>query len=402
MNIIRVLHLFSPGFGHFFSGHHIRWLRQFQLWNDNKIQHFILLPSSRKIISAKQVTGDIKNNPFFRDGRLRRMGNVLWAFQVLFWLVLYRSKYNVLHVHVPLMGALIAAPLIKILGRSSLFEISLLGSDNPSVIAQSSLAWAKLWCFRRYDNILCISEALKQDCLLYGFEDTRVHVLLNPVDSTLFAPAKSHADRILIRKKLGLSEQADIVLFVGSIKYRKGIDLLLGAFTSMSNKYHEFFLLIVGPDSSDTSPGVEDSFVNNLKASIERTGLSERVLFMGRVDDDQLLADYYRVSDIFVFPSRREGLGNVLLEAMSAGLPSIVSKLPGITDQVVRDGINGFLVPQDDPARIAEMLKLLLEDRKVRQRIGAKARSSVLENHYFNLWQNRLVQTYKSLIYADC
>lgn len=393
--MIRVLHVFSANFGQVFSGHNTRWIRQFQQWNDERCEHWVLIPEALRMIKANQVLQPIQD---MSSIKLNRWQRAVWALKLWFLLGRYRSAYDILHVHIHQWGGLLSAPLANILGKPCLREINLVGSDNPSVVVKNSLGNIKLWAFRRYDRILCISDALKQDCLLHGFDENRVHVLLNPVDADTFSPEDSDSDIFSKRSKLHVPTESLVFLFVGSVKYRKGVDLLVDAFIALAKSYTNLFLLIIGPDSSQASPGVNDDFVLELKSEIRKTNLDGQVFFTGRVEDDHLLANYYRIADISVFPSRAEGLGNVILESMAAGLPCVVANLPEVTDLIVQDGFNGLLFPAGNLDALVAKMAYLVEDKQRRKQLGSVARAHVVEKHGFLVWQAQLAVIYQSMI----
>ena len=100
----------------------------------------------------------------------------------------------------------------------------------------------------------------------------------------------------------------------------------------------------------------------------------DNVVFGGFVEN---LGDYLAAADLFVLPSNHEGLGSVLLDACDAGLPIVTTRIPGVVD-VVRDGVEGLLVPPKDPVALAAALARVLEDDGLREHLaqGARARAS--------------------------
>jgi glycosyltransferase involved in cell wall biosynthesis len=91
--------------------------------------------------------------------------------------------------------------------------------------------------------------------------------------------------------------------------------------------------------------------------------------------DRDALARHYSVADIFVFPTRAEGLGNVLIEAAAAGLPAVVTNLPGITDCAVADGETGLLFPPEDTDALTRAIEQLVSDPALRARMSQAARA---------------------------
>jgi glycosyltransferase involved in cell wall biosynthesis len=90
---------------------------------------------------------------------------------------------------------------------------------------------------------------------------------------------------------------------------------------------------------------------------------------------------YFRAADLFVLPSIREGLSIALLEAMSTGLACVATRLPGSTDTMIRDGVNGVLVAPDDRDGFTGAIRLLLDDRERAARFGSAARQTVVDRY---------------------
>jgi glycosyltransferase involved in cell wall biosynthesis len=110
-----------------------------------------------------------------------------------------------------------------------------------------------------------------------------------------------------------------------------------------------------------------------LEAHAERLGLAGCVQLCGLTAD---VGERLRAADLFVLPSRAEGLSNALLEAMAHGLPVVVSDVPGNVD-VVDDGVDGLVSPVGDPAALADRLEQLVADEPLRRRLGTAARAKI-------------------------
>jgi glycosyltransferase involved in cell wall biosynthesis len=399
--MIRVLHIFSPTFGRTFSGDSKLWVRLFQKWKDEQVNHQVAFAEQGVIVDAKTIKSAFGQKDQVAAFAFPRWRRALWAFKLLWFLSLKRRRYDIIHIHTDLWGALLAGPLGRVLGRPCICHIVRMGEDDPTTLVRQSLGSIKLWCFKRYRRIVCISEALKQECLRQGLGEGKSIMLINSVGINLFSPGGSGYELLSTRIKLNLPEHGRIVLSVGSVILRKGTDLLVEAFCSLAGNYPDVCLVLVGPASKEESAGVDESFVAGLRRRIAEAGLAKRVIFTGRIDEDITLADYYRTADIFAFPTRQEGLGNVLLEAMSAGLPVVATHLVGITDMLVKDGETGFLIPPENVPSLKEKLQWMLDHPEQRRELGWAAREYAVRNFGFNAWQERLVEIYISLVNTE-
>jgi glycosyltransferase involved in cell wall biosynthesis len=149
------------------------------------------------------------------------------------------------------------------------------------------------------------------------------------------------------------------LLFVGNLEERKGVDVLLRAVTRIC----DFSLDIVG----DYKDG---NYVRRLRAFVRENGLTGKVSFHGRIDT-RLMPSFYRNANIFVFPSRHEGYGMVLVEAMCFGLPIVATSIP-TTLEIVRHGVNGYVCPLDDEVCIAKSINRLLNDSGLQRRMSLR------------------------------
>jgi glycosyltransferase involved in cell wall biosynthesis len=157
------------------------------------------------------------------------------------------------------------------------------------------------------------------------------------------------------------------MLFVGRVVYQKGLDLLLEALAGLR---HIPWEVVVAGDGSQREP---------LSSRARDLGLAERIRFAGWLRGDEIL-QAYREANLFVFPSRHEGMPNAVLEAMAAGLPVIASRIAG-NEELVVHGETGALVPSEDPGALQQALAALLPDSRHRAAMGAAGRKRVEERY---------------------
>jgi glycosyltransferase involved in cell wall biosynthesis len=182
------------------------------------------------------------------------------------------------------------------------------------------------------------------------------------------------AARARLRGELSIPLDATVLLFVGSAIKRKGVDLLIECYVRHASQRRDLWLIIVGPQSKADDPGIDEEFVCAVRERADRAGVASRVVWTRVIRDRNALAQFYSAADVFVFPTRAEGLPNVLTEAMSAGLPSIATNLQGITDFVIVDGVTGFLFPPEDVDALTQAVGRLLSDPVLRAEMGQAAR----------------------------
>jgi glycosyltransferase involved in cell wall biosynthesis len=158
---------------------------------------------------------------------------------------------------------------------------------------------------------------------------------------------------------------APLALFVGRLRYYKGLHILLDAMPSVRGE------LLIGGSGPERS---------RLERQAAQLGIAERVHFLGDIPDDQLPA-LFQAADVFVMPAhlRAEALGLAQIEALASGLPCVSTELGTGTSFANRHGSTGLIVPPNDPPALAAALNTLLADAGLRQRFGAAGRQRVAD-----------------------
>ncbi len=167
--------------------------------------------------------------------------------------------------------------------------------------------------------------------------------------------------RSAIRMRLGLADDADVVVTVGRQEYQKGHCHLVDAFAEVAEVRPHAVLLVAGRHGHASAA---------LEEQIARLGLGGVVKLLGHRSD---VADVLAASDLFVFPSVYEGLGGALIEALAMSLPVVVSDIPALREVVV-EGENALLVPPGDGARLASAILELLGDAERMRTYGERSR----------------------------
>jgi glycosyltransferase involved in cell wall biosynthesis len=138
---------------------------------------------------------------------------------------------------------------------------------------------------------------------------------------------------------LGHDAERPMVLFVGLFSHDKQPRVLFDAWLRLRDVHEADTSLVFVGATKSAYHEVDEGLADDMRAEAARRGLGDRVIFTGAVHN---VHDYFRMADVFVLPSRREGLPVALMEAMSCGLPSVASRLPGATD-LIGDGVSGLV-----------------------------------------------------------
>ena len=217
-----------------------------------------------------------------------------------------------------------------------------------------------------YAYFVALSEDMFKKLVGLGINKERITIIPNFVDEFFF--------------QVSGNRPRNIILFIGGLRHIKGVDVLIEAFHILSKRLKNLQLRIVG----------DGKMREELMKKINLLNLGSHVKIVGYVP-------YYSVKDqlsnasVFVLPSRYEGLPNVLLQAMAAGLPIVATRVGGIPS-LIKDGENGLLVTADNPEELAKAIEKLLMDHDLAERLGRNARRKAEEYKV-----ERIVKLYEKL-----
>ena len=283
------------------------------------------------------------------------------------------ENYNIVHVHWPFPMALLSLPFklrfVPIVHSYYTAEIKLakslgiLGGMIKILVHTANVRTA-------------ISSYVKT---LLGREDIKVIPYASSIRLAKFHKPK---DRV----------KEPIILFVGRLVERKGVDYLLKAARILKDRGLRFKVHIVGD-------GPERGKLVRLKREL---GLEDEVIFKGKVDSESLVNEYMS-SDIFVLPSivdsrgDTEGLGVVLIEALSFGLPVIATNVGGIPDIVI-NGETGILVPQKDPEELSSAVEYLLKNWEEAKKLVINGQKRIREYFSTESVVSKILEIYEGLV----
>ena len=209
---------------------------------------------------------------------------------------------------------------------------------------------------------------MRQQMLDLGVS-VRMEYIPNGVDLKRFRPPTTIEEKLQTRRLLGLQENQTVISTVGAVHPRKGTDFLLEAWNRLTDRFPNAHLYIIGLRKDLTYPDLKE-FGHKLQSLINASGAPERIHFTGLIRN---VEEYLRASDIFVFPSQREGMPNVVLEAMASGLPVILTPFVGLSAELGKAN-REYLLADREADSLATVLNKLLENRSMLEKMGKKAR----------------------------
>lgn len=230
-------------------------------------------------------------------------------------------------------------------------------------------------------GVVCVSAGVARHLRRrIGWPARKIVVIPNGIDAARFEAVAPTP-----RSEIGVDDGAPLALFVGRIARQKGVDVLIEAARIVARSRPDWRLALVGegPSRAEIEGPTRDDPL-----------LAGRIRWLGFRDDVPALL---RAADLFVLPSRWEGMPNAVLEAMAAGTPVVATRVEG-TEELIADGRTGRLVPPGDPGALADAILGALSDRAGAARWAEAARAVVLRDHgidavvarYEALWRRLL------------
>lgn len=287
------------------------------------------------------------------------------ALAVLVCILRHRIRFDLIHAHFAYRTGYIAGLVAKTLRKPMVLNVH--GSDihrntqpdfQPSFWRQRTLKTLEM-----ADRIIAHSKFMNQLLIELGQGSKTTMIPAGFVGRRF-----KLKDQILCRKRLDIPPDCQVLLYVGNFKQVKGTDLLPETLMHLCNIRHDILLLMIGGGDLE----------EELRLGFEERGLMKKVHFTGRLPNDQV-GEYMKAADLLVVPSRQEGRGIVVIEALSCGLPVVGANVGGIPETLVNDSL-GLLVNPEDPAALADAILKCLERNWDREYLHKYAQQFTWEN----------------------
>ena len=286
------------------------------------------------------------------------------------WLVAYAAKTLKNSYNTPIVATIHATEA----GRNS-------GIHNETQRYINDTEWLLTY---EASEVIVNSNYMKNEIQrLFGLPFEKINVVPNGVNLTNYNGIEKDYD---FRRKYA-SDNEKIILYVGRLVYEKGVQHLIGAMPKVLEHYHDAKLVIAG----------KGGMLDELKAEVKHLGIEDKVYFTGYMNSKEV-AKMYKCADMAVFPSTYEPFGIVALEAMLAGIPTVVSDVGGL-NEIVEHGVNGMKAYAGNSNSIADSVLQLLYDHQLCDNVSKKAKAKVKAD--FN-WTKIAQDTYFTYQKAIC
>jgi glycosyltransferase involved in cell wall biosynthesis len=235
-----------------------------------------------------------------------------------------------------------------------------------------------------YERVVCVSEDLHRAARACGVPHDRCILLENAIRADEFTRRQAAEGA---KARLGLPAGRMVVGAVGRLSAEKGFDLLIRVVERLLRDGIDLELWIVGEGSEEA----------RLRALVAELGLGERIKLLGYRPETIPL---YEAMDVFALSSLREGLPNVVLEAMAMEVPVVATRIAGVPN-LIRHEQNGLLVEPGDAEGLAQALGRLLGDERLRGRLRRAGRTTIEAGYSFEARMARLRDIYDRLLYRE-
>lgn len=294
-----------------------------------------------------------------------------------------RLKCDVFHCHNdhtnPLIGAALARVPVRIwskLAMSSYYEQNEIPKGFHRLMPSTRIS-----CFLAH-KVLAISNKVRDELIdSVGFKE-KIDTVYAPVDFERFAKTADNG----VRNELKLKSSDIVITSVGHAVSVKGWDIAIKAFAQVSKQIPEARLLLVGDSTSS-------KFQNQLERLVKELSLEEKTIFTGKHDN---IPEILKASNIFILPSRSDGLCLALIEAMASGLPCIASKVGGVPE-VITHGKDGLLFERENSQELAESLIEFLQGPLLQKKLACQAEIRA-KDFSMELYVDKLFNIYRSLL----
>ena len=309
--------------------------------------------------------------------RIKVFGTVIYALALICYLFKQRKHYDCIHVHRADYDALIAVMVGRLTGKKVLVKLACSGPfGDLECLSRSPINSIALWMISKAQKVIAINEDIKKELLQLGLKKDDIIMIPNGVDIRVFKPLEN----ILPSKK-------KVVTYVGRLHEQKGVEYLIHSWGMLAERFKlsassfELQLNIIG----------EGPLLAKLVKLAGELKISNSINFLGSVDN---VAEFFRLTDVFVNTSLYEGISNSLLEAMACGLPVVATNISG-NNELIKDGYNGLLVPSKNTVALRSAIECLLTDGVKARKLGMEARKTIEKRYACHVVAKEYMEIYK-------
>lgn len=344
-----------------------------------------LVSSPGPLLDNAARNESVKMHPLQMSREIELLKDVVSFFKIL--KLLFRERPDVIHCNTPKASLLFltAGFILRIPCR--IYYVHGFKYHGTKGRKRSFLVLIeKITCFFATD-IIAVSKGVQKE-LMKEITRKKIHIIgngsINGINLSLFDATKY--DKNHIRQNEGIESRDYVFGFIGRLVGDKGLNELVAAFTKLTLQYNNVKLLIIGAGEGNLDP---------IKATtLDQIQNNKHIVAVGFQED---VKPFISAMDLFVFPSYREGFGLSVMEANAMGVPAITSNIMGC-NEIIEEGINGFLVPSKDELALYKKMEFCLNNKNLIEKMSLQCREVMQKKYEQNsVWSNSLM-LYKQLV----
>jgi hypothetical protein len=298
------------------------------------------------------------------------------------------TKPNIIHTHNMHYFSEVHTSILEKLAKEEKIPLILTAHNT-----WDDLLFLELTHKINWQHIIAVSHFIKKEIIGIGVDDTKITVIHHGVDEDKFHP---QIEPVNILKKYPQLKKRKIIFHPARIGLAKGCDTSIKAISLVRDRYPDVILVLAGSKNIIDWGQTQQKDIAYLVNLIKHFNLEENVLIDFYSLDE--VKELYALSQICLYPSSMpEPFGLTMLESMAVGKPMIVTNTGGMPE-VIKDGINGFVIPVRDFEVLAEKIFVLLEDNRLRKRLGYTGRQMVESNYTKERVTRDTISVYKNAL----
>lgn len=320
-------------------------------------------------------------------GNSMAANSILYLIDSFFWLIWNRKNYDVLHCQQMYGPAMVAALVNLFVKKPILVRVTAAGElGEVKHVQQMPFAKLRLKLLRRISKWVVLTKQMKAELETLSISPEKIQIIYN---ATIISQEAAFNPRIRkdFRAKLGLGYEK-FAIFVGRLSEEKGLDVLVKAWQAVRKEYPQAHLLLLGEG------GAYRNVEKETKDLVVRLKLEEAIHFLGHINNAK---DYLLASDIFVLPSRTEGMSNSLVEAMAAGTAIVATDIAA-NREICIDEVNSLLVKPNESEMLAEAIIKLFDMPNTAENLGRQAKTFAEENLSIQAMTDKYVSLYQEML----
>lgn len=294
--------------------------------------------------------------------------------------LLKKKSYDIIHVHYAFPNAIIAKRIKEIYGIP--YVVTCHGSDINIYLKEKKYKKDMINALNSANKVIFVSKKLMETAIEYGYKNKNSEVIYNGIDNDLFNLINLEK-QLDLKQSLNLPINKKIIGFVGNLEYVKGADRLPKIFYYINKFNKDIQYIVIGEGF------FKDQIINNIK------DYGIKCEFTGRIDQKKV-SNYMKCMDLLVVPSRDEGFGNVIIEALACGTQVVATNVGGIPEAIIKDDNN---LIEDDINFEMNIANTIL--KKVNLNVDETIISTINKSFTWNEIVKKEIEIYSDILSED-